>query len=48
MSQLSAHLSEARNNADETSQDEQDFVQVKNKRKRAETIKTPTQKQSDQ
>ena len=34
MSQLSALLSEARNIADETSQDEQDFVQVKNKRKR--------------
>ena len=34
MSQLSALLSDARNIADETSQDEQDFVQVKNKRKR--------------
>ena len=34
MSQLRALFSEARNIADETSQDEQDFVQVKNKRKR--------------
>ena len=34
MSQLSALLSEARANADDTSQDEQDFIQVKNKRKR--------------
>ena len=34
MSQLSALLSEARNIADETSQDEQNFVQVKNKGKR--------------
>ena len=34
MSQLSAILSEARNIADETSQDEQDFVQVRDKQKR--------------
>ena len=34
MSQLSALLSEAQNIADETSQDEQDFVQVRSKRKR--------------
>ena len=34
MSHLSALLSEARNIADETSQDEQDIVQVRNKRKR--------------
>ena len=33
MSQLSALLPEARNFADETSQDEQDFVQVRKKRK---------------
>ena len=33
ISQLSTVLSEARNIADETSQDEQDFVQVRNKRK---------------
>ena len=36
MSQLSALLSEARNIADETSQDEQDFVQVRSKRKRTQ------------
>ena len=34
MSQLSALLSEARATADDTSQDEQDFIQVQNKRKR--------------
>ena len=34
MSQLNRLLSEARNTADETSQDEQDFVHVRNKRKR--------------
>ena len=34
LSQLSALLSEARNIADETSQDKQDFVQVRDKRKR--------------
>ena len=34
MSQLSVLHSEARNIADETSQDEKDFVQNKNKRKR--------------
>ena len=34
MSQLSALLSEARATADDTSQDEQDFTQVQNKRKR--------------
>ena len=48
MSQVSALLSEARNIADETSQDEQDFEQVRSKRKRtrnhsklnSETIRT--------
>ena len=34
MSQLSALLSEARATADDTSHDEQDFIQVQNKRKR--------------
>ena len=34
MSQLSALLSEARATADDTSQDEQDFIQVQNNRKR--------------
>ena len=34
MSQLSALLSEARVTADDTSQDEQDFIQVQNRRKR--------------
>ena len=34
MNQLSALLSEARATADDTSQDEQDFIQVENKRKR--------------
>ena len=34
MSQLSALLSEPRATADNTSQDEQDFIQVQNKRKR--------------
>ena len=35
MSQLIAILSEARNTADETSPDKQDFIQVRNKRKRS-------------
>ena len=34
MSQLSALLSEARATADDTSQDEQNFIQVQNKHKR--------------
>ena len=34
MSQLSALLSEARSTVDDTSQDEQDFIQAQNKRKR--------------
>ena len=34
MNQLSALLSEARATTDDTSQDEQDFIQVQNKRKR--------------
>ena len=38
MSRLSALLSEARNTADEASQDEQDFVQVRNKRKRTRNL----------
>ena len=38
MSQLSTLLSEARNIADETSQDEQDFVQVRNKRKQTRNL----------
>ena len=41
MSQLSALLSEARNIAEETSQDEQDFVQVRNKRKRTRNYPKP-------
>ena len=41
MSQISALLSEARNIADETAQDEQDFVQVRNQRKRTRNYPKP-------
>ena len=43
MSQLSALLSKARNIADETSQDEQDFVQVRKNASEPEIIQNPTQ-----
>ena len=48
MSQLSALLSDALDIADETSQNEQDFVQVRSKGKRTRNYPKSILKQSDQ